>query len=115
MWGLTVACIYLFRLLMRELTRPWRSVTSPLAFPLVDSFPSIFPATPATTVHGNAHTAIHTRLASSSAVIGRVRGVKQVVAFRVGAEEREALMNDLDEIVDGYRHGWMSDDDDDDD
>jgi len=94
-------------------TSPWRSVTSPLAFPLVDSFPSIFPATPATTAHGNAHTAVHTRLESSSAVIGRVRGVKEVVAFRVGVEEREALMNDLDEIVDGFQHGWMSDDEED--
>ena len=93
----------------------WHSITSPLAFPVVDSFPSIVPVTPATTVHGNTHTAIHTRLVSSSAVIGRVKGVKEVVAFRVGVEEREALMNDLDEIVDGFEHGWMSDDDEDDD
>jgi hypothetical protein len=45
----------------------------------------------------------------------RIKGIKNVVQWRVGVDEREALMNDLDEIVDGYQHGWNSDSDGDDD
>jgi hypothetical protein len=86
-----------------------------MAFPVVDSFPQIFPTIGESTPHGTNYVAIDTRLATSSAVMERIKGIKNVVQWRVGVDEREALMNDLDEIVDGYQHGWNSDSDGDDD
>jgi hypothetical protein len=82
---------------------------------VVDSFPHIFPTMAATVPHGTEYTAIETRLATSSAVIGKVKSIKEVVSFRVNVDEREALMNDLDEIVDSYQHGWTDSDFDDED
>jgi hypothetical protein len=81
----------------------------------VDSFPHIFPTMTASIPHGAEYTAIETRLATSAAVIGKVKSIKQVVVYKVGIDEREALMNDLDEIADSYQVGFSDSDFDDDD
>ena len=46
--------------------------------------------------------------------IKRIRGVVSAPG-RVGVDEREALVNGLDEIEDAYRHAWQDDSDDGDD
>lgn len=46
--------------------------------------------------------------------ISRIRGVVSAPGG-VGVDEREALVNGLDEIVDAYRHEWQGDSDDGDD
>lgn len=90
-------------------------MTNSTAFPVVDSFPHIFPTIGDRNSNGIEYAAVNTRLITSTAVIERVKAIKDVVSFRVGVDEREALLNDLGEIVDGYQHGWNSDSDDDDD
>ncbi|CCX08018.1 Similar to Protein dml1; acc. no. A2QAY5 [Pyronema omphalodes CBS 100304] len=90
-------------------------LTNSTAFPVVDSFPHIFPTIGDRNSNGIEYAAVNTRLITSTAVIERVKAIKDVVSFRVGVDEREALLNDLGEIVDGYQHGWNSDSDDDDD
>ena len=87
------------------------SFVTSLAYPVVDSFPRIFATIAPITLGGTEYAAVDTNLATNSAVIGRVKGIRDVVSWRVGVEEREALLNDLDEIVDGYQHGWNSDSD----
>ena len=90
-------------------------ITSALAFPVVDSFPAIFPSLGPLVPHGTDYCAINTRLATNTAVIDKIKSLTEIVSWRVGVDEREALLNDLGEIVDGYQHGWESGSDDDDD
>lgn len=90
-------------------------ITTPLAFPVVDSFPQIFPTLGAKVPHGTDYCAINTALQTSTAVIDKVKSMNEIVTWRVGVDEREALLNDLGEIVDGFQHGWESGSDDDDD
>lgn len=88
--------------------------SSAIGYPIVDSFPPIFspPSSPSAV-------ALHTRLftAHSTGMAEALRRIRGVVSApgRVGVDEREALVNGLDEIEDAYRHAWQDDSDDGDD
>ncbi|KAH6644632.1 protein DML1 [Boeremia exigua] len=87
--------------------------TTPLLFPLLDSYPSIFDV-------GSGHTenlAVHAGLTTSTAVAEQVRAIEQIVKRLVAVEEREALCNGLQVIAEEYDEGWDGDftDSDDDD
>ena len=87
---------------------------------MVDSFPPIFsPSSSSSVWGGHAAVALHTRLFTAHSTgmadaISRIRGVVSAPGG-VGVDEREALVNGLDEIVDAYRHEWQGDSDDGDD
>jgi hypothetical protein len=87
-----------------------RRVTSTLGFPMVDSFPSILPTVGPPDHNGTESTAVGTKLETSDAIVDRVKGIREVVARYVAVDERENLMNGLEEMVDGYQHGWTDDD-----
>jgi len=89
-------------------------ISSAIGYPIVDSFPPIFspPSFPsAVALHTRLFTAHSTGMAEA---LKRIRGVVSAPG-RVGVDEREALVNGLDEIEDAYRHAWQDDSDDGDD
>lgn len=51
-----------------------------------------------------------TTFETSAVAIARVGRIRDAAAYFVGVDEREALTNELDELVDGYQDGWNSDD-----
>jgi len=48
-------------------------------------------------------------------VIPRLKSIKNVVSRVVGVDEREAILNDLGEFIEGFETGWNSGSDDNDD
>ncbi len=87
----------------------------------MDSFPAILPTFSLKSPDGDSEealfTAVDSKLCTSSRVIDDIRRINAVVARISGLDEREALLNNLGEIIDSYREGWnstSSDDDDDD-
>jgi hypothetical protein len=82
-------------------------------FPLLDSFPHIFPSWP----RQPGLLAVHTSLSTTASVSDRIMRLRGVVNRAVGLDEREALANGLGEICEAYEEGWESgsdvDDDDD--
>lgn len=97
---------------VREVLTTFRFNT-PLLFPVLDSFPSIF-------IVGSGHAenlAVHSGLTTSTAVADQVRAIEQIVKRLVAVDEREALCNGLQVIAEEYDEGWDGDftDSDDDD
>jgi hypothetical protein len=84
--------------------------TTPLLFPLLDSFPHIFAQTSMTP-----SLAISTSLSSDTTVASRVKSLQYIVSRAVGITEREALSNSLGEIAEAYEEGWDSGSDEDED
>jgi hypothetical protein len=84
--------------------------TTPLLFPLLDSFPHIF-------AHANItpSLAISTSLSTDTTVALRVKKLQSIVSRAVGITEREALSNSLGEIAEAYEEGWDSGSDEDED
>ena len=76
-----------------------------LRYPLLDSFPSIFPGR-------SDNIAVHTSLTTTSQVADRVKALQRVVGRMVGLDQREALSNGLGEMVEAYEEGWDSGSDD---
>ncbi|KAF2624888.1 protein DML1 [Macroventuria anomochaeta] len=90
-----------------------KKYTTPLLFPVLDSYPSIFDV-------GSGHTeklAVHAGLTTSTAVAEQVRAIEQIVKRLVAVDEREALCNGLQVVAEEYDEGWDGDftDSDDDD
>ncbi|PWW79845.1 tubulin nucleotide-binding domain-like protein [Tuber magnatum] len=93
-----------------------RYLTS-FTYPTIDSFPSIFSADriiPAggTTARGGQRLSVSAKLTTSSQVIPRLKSIKNVASRVVGVDEREAILNDLGECIEGFETGWKSDSDD---
>ncbi|KAI0202169.1 tubulin domain-containing protein [Astrocystis sublimbata] len=87
--------------------------TSQLAFPVLDSYPSIF-----RDYDGNAikeQMAMRTSLSTDTSVMAKVKGLRTTVIRSIGLEDRETIGNELAEIAEGYKEGWSSGSDDDDD
>ncbi|PMD23979.1 tubulin nucleotide-binding domain-like protein [Hyaloscypha hepaticicola] len=84
--------------------------TTPLLFPLLDSFPHIFAHASITP-----SLAISTSLSTDTTVALRVKKLQSIVSRAVGITEREALSNSLGEIAEAYEEGWDSGSDEDED
>jgi hypothetical protein len=84
---------------------------TPLLFPLLDSFPSIFDVG-----SGNASmVAVYSALTTSTNVAGQVRSLEQIVRRIHSLDERESLCNGLQTIAEEYDEGWDSGSDSDED
>ncbi|KAG0135294.1 putative protein DML1 [Tuber indicum] len=86
-------------------------------YPVIDSFPSIFSTDRIMPVEGDAtggdqRLAVSARLTTSSQVMPRLKSIKNVVSRVVGVDEREAILNDLGEFIEGFETGWNSGSDD---
>jgi hypothetical protein len=109
-----------------------QNYTSPLLFPILSSYPSIFQYPhPLTIDHLTNNTtsnlplyilqspqhglATHTALSSSTSVAERIRGLATVVGRVAGVVEREGLRSDLLRLGEEYVEGWDSGSDEDDD
>ena len=86
-----------------------RRYRSSLRFPLLDTFPDIFPSFTSSTKS----VAVHSSLSTSTRVADRVKALRKVVVRMTGLEEREILSNGLGEIAEAYEEGWDSGSDDD--
>jgi hypothetical protein len=88
--------------------------STPLLFPLLDSFPaSIFDVGA-----GEAkQLAVHAGLTTSTAVAGQARAVEQIVRrmHMASLDERETLCNGLQSMAEEYDEGWDSGSDSDED
>ena len=84
--------------------------TTPLLFPLLDSFPHIFAQAGL-----SASLAISTSLSTETGVALRVKSLQSIVSRAMGITEREALSNSLGEIAEAYEEGWDSGSDEDED
>ena len=81
-----------------------------LLFPVLDSFPNIFPREDTTE-----SLAVDTSLSTDTSVALRLKSIQQIVGRAVGVDEREALSNSLGELAEAYEEGWDSGSDEDDD
>lgn len=83
---------------------------TPLKFPLLDSFPRIFPQ-----AAEQADVAFETRLSSNTTIRPRLKTLRSEVTRLVNIEERENLSSRLADLAEAYREDWSSGSDDDDD
>lgn len=86
----------------------YHSSTTPLKFPLPDSFPHIFPAE-------QDSVDVQTTLSTESSIGGRMKALKTMSTWSVPFDEREVLANGLSEIADAYADDWESGSEEDDD
>ncbi|KAF4984378.1 hypothetical protein FZEAL_422 [Fusarium zealandicum] len=87
-----------------------RKYDSPLRFPLLDSYPHIYPQ-----VAGQPDIGIQTTLSTNSSMVQRIRTLRSESSKLVAVNEREDLTNGLAELADAYQDGWFSGSDEDDD
>jgi len=80
-----------------------------LNYPIPDSFPKIFSIASGTAV------SIHTSLATTNQISGKIRALREITSRIVSLDERENLSNDLGEMAEAYEEGWDIDSDEDDD
>jgi hypothetical protein len=85
--------------------------TTPLPFPLLDSFPHIF----ARTSSGNSSLGVSTSLSTDTSVALWIKNLQRVVSRAISFDERETLGNTLGELAEAYEEGWDSGSDEDDD
>ncbi|KAK4177371.1 tubulin domain-containing protein [Triangularia setosa] len=96
-----------------------KTYSSPLAFPILDSFPEIFTVDKDSEEddeerkkmeeQGREMTVrITTSLSTDSGVCTRLRRLKDTVIKSIGLEDREMLGNDLADMADEYHEGWSS-------
>lgn len=83
---------------------------SSVEYPLLDSFPPIFSASP-----GLAQVAVHTSLSTTTGISKRVKALQRMVSRTANLDERETLSNGLGEISEAYEDGWYSGSDENDD
>ncbi|KAI1355608.1 tubulin domain-containing protein [Xylaria sp. FL0043] len=86
---------------------------SELAFPILDSYPTIFRNNNRSTA--KEHMAMRTSLTTDTSVMDKVRSLRTAVIRSIGLEDREMIGNELAGIAEGYKEGWSSGSDDDDD
>ncbi|ORY69817.1 tubulin domain-containing protein [Pseudomassariella vexata] len=86
---------------------------SPLAFPMLDSYPRIFRDGDSHVIQNQIR--VKTVLSTDSSVMDKMKGLRTTVARSIGLEDRETIGNELAEIAEGYKEGWSSGSDDDDD
>lgn len=86
---------------------------SNLAFPLLDSYPSIF--RDAGGVSTTERTPLRLAISTNSSVTDKVKGLRSTVLRSIGLEDREDIGDQLAEIAETYKDGWSSGSDDDDD
>jgi hypothetical protein len=79
-----------------------RSCCTSFLFPLVPTFPVIFPTL------GTSSVAVHSSLSTTTAVAGYIKAQQNLVRKAVSPDEREALANGLGEIAEAYEEGWDS-------
>ncbi|KAG6042011.1 hypothetical protein E4U41_007107 [Claviceps citrina] len=99
-----------------EITR----YTTPLEFPLLDSYPRIYtpPTPPPAAAAAASRTSMPLRafLRTDTSIRARLRALRAQTSRRlIGLDEREALSNGIAEMADAYRDDWSSGSDDDDD
>ncbi|KAH6890309.1 tubulin domain-containing protein [Thelonectria olida] len=87
-----------------------RKYETALKFPLLDSYPQIFP--PAA---GQVDMGFETNLSSNTSIGPRIKTLRSEVTRLVNLEEREGLSNGLAELAEAYREDWSSGSDEDDD
>ncbi|KAF7538318.1 hypothetical protein G7Z17_g12668 [Cylindrodendrum hubeiense] len=87
-----------------------RKYESSLRFPLLDSYPRIYPR-----AADQQDIAVLTNLSSNTFMAPRIKTLRTESTRFVGVEEREALNNGLAELAEAYREDWSSGSDDDDD
>lgn len=73
-----------------------------LQYPLLDSFPNIFPAFGGQT----RSLPVHASLSTTTRVIDRVKELQNIVGRAIAVEDRETLFNGLGEIAEAYEEGW---------
>jgi hypothetical protein len=84
-----------------------------LSFPLLDSFPQIYPLTFSSI--SSKSVPVRTSLSTDTSVALRIKSLQNNVGRSIGLDEREALSNSLGEIAEAYEEGWDSGSDEDDD
>ena len=84
---------------------------SPLQYPVLDSFPGIFPQP---FIIDGKTIAVHTCLSTTTGASRKVQSLQKVVRRTAGLEEREALCSGLGDISEAYERGWDYDGSDDD-
>jgi hypothetical protein len=87
-----------------------RKYQSDLGFPLLDSYPSLYPNTP-----DKDSLSLQTTLSTDDTIAARLKAVRSQVTWSLAADEREGLVNDLSEMADAYMDDWYSGSDEDDD
>ncbi|CAJ0542118.1 Ff.00g083900.m01.CDS01 [Fusarium sp. VM40] len=87
-----------------------RKYDSSLRFPLLDSYPQIYPQ-----LAGQSDIGMQTTLSTNSSMVQRIRTLRTESARLVPVNEREDLGNGLAELADAYQDGWFSGSDEDDD
>ncbi|KAL1838142.1 hypothetical protein VTJ49DRAFT_2993 [Mycothermus thermophilus] len=96
-----------------------KSYTTPLGFPLLSSFPSIFLRPDGeeipVTEESSPSLAVTSSLSTDSSVSGRIKQLRGAVLRSIGVEEREALGAEMMDMADEYHEGWSSGSDDGDD
>lgn len=91
-----------------ELT--WNRFDTPLKFPLLDSFPTIYKEGA-----GQEDISVQTVLSTETTMAPQVKNLKSLTYWSIPLDEREALSNGLAEIADAYQDDWSSGSDEDDD
>ncbi|KAK3990240.1 tubulin domain-containing protein [Cladorrhinum sp. PSN332] len=86
------------------------SWTTPLAFPILDSFPGVFRDEDDEPL--NRAVNITTGLSADSSVYKRLKALRESTISSIAIEDRESLGNDLMEMADEYHEGWSSGSDD---
>lgn len=81
-----------------------RSCNSPLLFPLLSSFPPLYPNISAE----GAAIPVRAVLSTDSSMSGRVKMLQSQTCRLVTVEDRETLSSGLMDIADAYQHGWSS-------
>ncbi|OTA04765.1 hypothetical protein A9Z42_0053610 [Trichoderma parareesei] len=81
-----------------------RNHQTPLLYPLLDSFPSIYNYD----LQGRESISVHTTLASDGSIVHKMRNLRTQVAASISLEERENLVNGLAELGAAYEDEWSS-------
>ena len=79
-----------------------------MSYPLLDSFPRIFP-------HASASIAVRSSLETNTSIASNIKDMRSIVSRAAPLDEREALSNTLGSIAEQYQEGWDSGSDEDDD
>lgn len=82
-----------------------------MEYPIVDSFPKILPVLGFDETTNRASCAVETVLSTNTNAIYHVTNIRDCASRFIGVDEREMVVNDLDEIIDAFQDGWSGDSD----
>ncbi|KAG9255216.1 tubulin domain-containing protein [Emericellopsis atlantica] len=88
----------------------YRRFDTPLKFPMLDSFPGIWPGAGKETAVD-----VQTVLSTETSIGPPIKTLKSLSAWSIPLDERETVANGLSEIADAYQDDWSSGSDEDDD